>query len=103
MLKLFLQVPISLLSGGRGTMYKVTISKQAVKQFSKIATAYQGAIREAIDGLAEDPRPDGCKKMKGCDETYRIKVGKKYRVIYIIDDGALLVEVIEAGTRGSVY
>ena len=41
-------------------------------------------VQDAIDGLPENPRPDGARKLAG-EELYRIRVGN-WRVIYAIDD-----------------
>lgn len=55
----------------------------------------------AIRELAEDPRPDGCKKLKARD-GYRIRVGN-FRVVYTVGDGRITVVVIKIGARGDVY
>ena len=55
----------------------------------------------AIRELAEDPRPDGCKKLKA-EDGYRIRVGD-FRVVYTVDDGRITVVVVEIGARGDVY
>ena len=52
--------------------------------------------------LAEDPRPLGCKKLKGRKDQWRIRVGD-YRVVYTIDDAKLLVEVTRVRHRSEVY
>lgn len=31
------------------------------------------------------PRPDGCRKLVGSEDTFRIRIGD-YRVIYTVDD-----------------
>ena len=51
--------------------------------------------------LELDPRPSGCKKLKGRD-AYRIRIGD-YRVIYEIQDSRLMVTVITIGHRREVY
>jgi mRNA interferase RelE/StbE len=51
--------------------------------------------------LEQDPRPPGCKKLKGRD-AWRIRIGD-YRVIYEINDGHLIVTVITIGHRREVY
>jgi mRNA interferase RelE/StbE len=58
-------------------------------------------ILRAIRKLADNPRPSGCKKLKGRDE-YRIRVGD-YRVIYEIHDDVLIVLVIKVAHRREVY
>lgn len=39
------------------------------------------------------------KKSKG---LFRLRVGE-YRIIYSVDDGKLIVYVIDAGNRGQIY
>ncbi len=52
--------------------------------------------------LAEEPRPDGVKKLAGSDDLYRVRVGD-YRIIYQIRDATVLVVIIRVGHRGDVY
>ena len=49
-----------------------------------------------------EPRPAGCKKLKGGDAEWRIRVGD-YRVVYVIDDAKLLVTVTRIRNRSDVY
>lgn len=56
----------------------------------------------AIGALATTPRPPGCRKLEGEDRLWRIRVGD-HRIIYTIDDGALLILVITVGNRREVY
>ncbi|WP_442949744.1 type II toxin-antitoxin system RelE family toxin [Nostoc sp.] len=55
-----------------------------------------------MQDLAVEPRPDGVKKLESELSLYRIKVGD-YRVIYQIQDDALLVSVVKAKHRREVY
>lgn len=55
----------------------------------------------SIAALANNPRPAGCKKLKG-RQAYRIREGN-YRIIYEINDKMLSVKVIEAGDRKEIY
>jgi uncharacterized protein len=52
--------------------------------------------------LGQKPRPDGVTKMKGEENTYRLRV-KKYRIIYEIRDEQLIVLVIKVGHRREGY
>jgi mRNA interferase RelE/StbE len=58
-------------------------------------------LKNSIYALAENPRPTGCKKLKGRD-SYRIRVAD-YRVIYEIADKVLSIEVIAIGHRRNIY
>ncbi len=55
-------------------------------------------IRIVVRGLALEPRPYGAKKLKGRENTYRLRVGK-YRILYEIIDKTSTVVVIEIVRR----
>lgn len=55
-----------------------------------------------LENLASNPRPSGCKKLRGGDAEWRIRVGD-WRVVYTIDDEKLLVEVTRIRHRSEVY
>jgi mRNA interferase RelE/StbE len=55
-----------------------------------------------IEALAENPRPPGCKKLRGATDLWRIRVGN-YRVVYQVADAVLLVEIRAIGDRKDVY
>lgn len=60
--------------------YIIKLSKNAVKQLDKFSDNIANPILKAVGNLQKDPRPVGCKKLKGRD-SYRIRIGN-YRVIY---------------------
>lgn len=55
-----------------------------------------------LEGLASEPRPQGCKKLKGGDNEFRIRIGD-YRAVYEIDDAAKTVDVTRIAHRREVY
>ena len=81
--------------------YDIIIEKPARKEIQKINQADQLLIVEAIGELANEPRPIGCKKLKG-RTAWRIRVGN-YRIIYEIQDNVLIVTVVTVGHRRDVY
>ncbi|MBD2247430.1 type II toxin-antitoxin system mRNA interferase toxin, RelE/StbE family [Nostoc sp. FACHB-888] len=83
-------------------IYEVKFTKGAIKMFKKLSQELQDRIQTKIDDLAIEPRPNGVKKLKGEENSYRIRVGD-YRVIYDIFDDVLLVSVVEVGHRSEVY
>ncbi|MHC5676487.1 type II toxin-antitoxin system RelE family toxin [Nostoc sp.] len=83
-------------------IYEVKFTKGARKMFRKLSQELQDRIQTKIDDLAIEPRPNGVKKLKGEENSYRIRVGD-YRVIYDIFDDVLLVSVVEVGHRSEVY
>jgi mRNA interferase RelE/StbE len=81
--------------------YKVSLKKAAIKALENISEPYYSNIKTAIYNLAENPRPQGYKKLTGRD-GYRIRISD-YRVIYDIYDDILLVDVINLGHRKDIY
>jgi len=59
-----------------------------------------GRIDDAIQALAVDPRPRGCKKLEGrrFQNLYRIRVGD-WRILYAIEDERLIVLILEVIRR----
>lgn len=82
-------------------IYNIQISRTAQKQLAKINNPFFKAISDKILLLKTDPRPSGCKKLKG-DESWRIRVSD-YRIIYEIQDNILQIIVIEIDHRKQVY
>lgn len=81
--------------------YTVVLTKTAQKQLDKLPDSVADGLLRAIDELAHEPRPDGCKKLKG-RLGYRIRKGD-YRIIYDVADDVLIVSVIAIGHRRHIY
>jgi mRNA interferase RelE/StbE len=83
-------------------VYRIEFTRQAERQFKALPRNIQTRLKSHIDRLIEDPRPSGAYKLSGKDDLYRIRVGD-YRVIYAVQDKALLILVLKVGHRGNVY
>ena len=83
-------------------IYEIKFESAAGKELSKLPNAHQLSIVEKIKALKYEPRPHGCKKLKGHNRMYRIRIGN-YRVIYDIYDNVLTVLVLHIGHRKDVY
>jgi mRNA interferase RelE/StbE len=83
--------------------YRVLIKASAAKEIEAVDPKKdRQRIVAAIRSLADNPRPPGCEKLAGEDDRYRIRVGR-YRVIYLVGDGELVVVVVRVGHRKDVY
>ncbi len=82
-------------------MYTVRLERQARKALAALAQPDYSRMSAAIRALAQNPRPTGCRKLSGY-AAWRIRVGN-YRVIYEINDGNLVVAVVDIGHRRDVY
>lgn len=79
--------------------YKIEIDKKAAKFILKQSKPNRERILKAIYQL---PSSGDIKQMKGHDDLFRLRVGD-YRIIYTVDNGKLIVYVIDVGNRGQIY
>lgn len=82
--------------------YDIHIAKSVLKSLKALPTSDVKKIVAAIQSLALDPFPDGCRKLSGERSTYRVRQGN-YRVIYEIDGGKLRILILKVGHRKDVY
>jgi mRNA interferase RelE/StbE len=82
--------------------YRVELTRSAERDLRRIDKSQVPTIYRRLEGLSEDPRPHGVKKLSGADRTYRIRIGD-YRIVYEIEEDILLVLVIRVAHRKDVY
>ena len=82
--------------------YKLEITASAERALARLPKADKVRVALAIAGLAAVPRPGGCRKLKGQEDIYRIRVGM-YRVVYAIDDRRIVIVVLKLGHRRDIY
>ena len=82
-------------------LYTVSIKRSAQKALIRLPENDYQRVFAAIEALANDPRPEGSKKLKGRD-GWRLRIGN-YRVIYEINDRALTVLVVDVVHRREAY
>jgi mRNA interferase RelE/StbE len=83
-------------------MYRVFLERAAEKQLKQLSAKLHDRVIAAIQPLAKNPRPTGCRKLTGADYDWRIRVGD-YRIVYEIDDGLGEVRVNRIRHRREVY
>jgi mRNA interferase RelE/StbE len=59
-------------------------------------------IEIAIDQLGEEPRPPGAKRLVGCDDEWRLRIGD-YRVRYVVDGSVRRITVARVAHRREAY
>jgi mRNA interferase RelE/StbE len=82
--------------------YSLEIKPSAGKELDALSDALFARIDRKIVTLADNPRPAGCKKLRGYKDQWRIRVGD-YRILYTIDDGEKRVAITRAAHRKDVY
>lgn len=80
-------------------MYRIIIKKRAKKFIDKLPANERRRVALAIQQL---PNGEDIKKLKGHSDLLRLRVGD-YRIIFSVDNGELIVYVIDAGNRGEIY
>lgn len=79
--------------------YQIIIKKPAKKFIDRLPMNEKKRIVAAIEKL---PEGEDIKRLKGHSDLLRLRVGE-YRIIYTVDNGKLIVCVIDAGNRGEIY
>jgi mRNA interferase RelE/StbE len=82
--------------------YSVVLKSSAQKELDALDDPVFRRIDRKILALAENPRPAGCKKLKGYRDQWRIRIGD-WRVVYFIDDSAKRVSITRVAHRREVY
>lgn len=80
----------------------VSFRRSAEKDVRKLDRTVQRRVLRAIDGLAGEPRPDGCRRLVGSEDAFRIRVGD-YRVNDTVDDVVRIVAIENVRHRREAY
>ena len=81
--------------------FELRFKPSVAKDLRGISKTEVRRVLKRIEALADDPRPAGCEKLTGRD-LHRIRQGV-YRIVYSVDDAAVVIEVIKVGHRREVY
>jgi mRNA interferase RelE/StbE len=84
------------------TDYAITFARSARKELEELDTTVVSRIFQKIEALAREPRPAGCRKLKGSRDLWRIRIGD-YRVLYAVNDNECLVDMIAVRHRSKAY
>lgn len=82
--------------------FAITFARSARKYLAKLPSQMADKILDEIEKLVSNPRPAGCKRLKGFKHLWRIRSGD-YRVIYSINEGTRVVDISIVRHRKDVY
>jgi mRNA interferase RelE/StbE len=82
--------------------YSITFVRSARKELESLNASLVQRIFPKIEALAKEPRPKGCRKLRGEKNLWRIRVGE-YRVIYAIYDDKNVVDILAVRHRSAAY
>lgn len=82
--------------------WTIQISRDAEKVMRRLPDNIVRRIDRKILALADNPRPEGCKKLEGYENTYRVRMGD-WRISYVLEEDRLIILVLEVAPRGNAY
>jgi mRNA interferase RelE/StbE len=82
--------------------YAVNFRRSAEKDLRRLNTSTERRVLRAIDLLATEPRPAGCRKLVGSENAFRLRIGD-YRVIYTIEHAVPEITSESIRHRREVY
>ncbi|MFZ2451167.1 MAG: type II toxin-antitoxin system RelE/ParE family toxin [Methylovulum miyakonense] len=83
--------------------FEIFFKPSAEKELLKLPNPVVAELLATIYQLADNPYPDGAKKLKGRKPPcFRVRVGN-YRIIYEIKNQQLLVHILAVGHRKDIY
>ncbi len=83
-------------------LYKIEWKKSAINELKSLPKQVIKRVIKKVKELEKNPTPKGVKKLLGCERFYRLRVGK-YRIVYEIKKGKLIIFIIKVGHRKNVY
>jgi len=82
--------------------YRIEFKADARRKLLGLDRPIRRRVEARINALADDPRPHGVETLTGPERLYRVRVGD-YRIVYAIEDRALVVLVVRVGHRREIY
>lgn len=82
--------------------YAVSFVRSARKELESLPNEMIKRILAKIESLEKNPRPTGCKKLKGGRDLWRLRVGE-YRIIYSVLDREIRIEIVAVRHRRKAY
>lgn len=82
--------------------YTITFARSARKELERLSANIVSRIFPKIEALAQNPRPLGCRRLRGFENLWRIRTGD-YRVIYQVFDDEMVVDIVAVRHRSQAY
>lgn len=83
-------------------MFEIELSNSAQKDLDRLKGKIWNRIRNILVGLEENPRPYNAIKLRGSENSYRIRIGD-YRIVYDVNDNKCLVLILRVYHRRNIY
>ena len=78
--------------------HHVEVSPAAQRNLQRISPQFRDRIETATYSLADDPYPPGSLKLRGEEDTWRVRVGR-FRIVYEVHADMLVVVRLKVARR----
>jgi mRNA interferase RelE/StbE len=82
--------------------YELLIERNAEKDLKKLKISLFTKITTKIKDLADNPHPQGSRKITGSQNDWRLRIGN-YRVLYEIDNKTKTIKIMRVKHRREAY
>lgn len=79
--------------------YEVFVDERVEENLVRFPRDVARSIDKTLLALRGNPRPRGCRRIRGTKDSWRIVVCKDCRILYRVDDEAKVVEVYKITRR----
>lgn len=83
--------------------WQVILPTSAQRQLDQLPDNVRDEVMEEILALEDDPLPEGNVALRGNRNLYRIRVARRYRVIYQISEREKRILIRRVRSRGNAY
>lgn len=78
--------------------YHVDLTPEARREVKALSGHLRAQALDAFEMLANDPRPDRSRELRGKPGIYRVWLAGRWRIAYSIDDAAAVVTILRVRT-----
>ena len=82
--------------------YKVTLKRAAIEDLRSLPKNVLGRVQAHLNELADNPQPQGVKKIVGEERMYRVRVGD-HRIVYDLYPDTQVIDVLFVRHRKDAY
>ena len=86
------------MASSRASSYSVVLTTSAARELHGLPVGVVARMMPRLEHLASAPRPPGCKKLRGGDKEWRIRIGD-YRIHFTADRAKHTVFVLRVLLR----
>ena len=83
--------------------WEISYRSSVEKDLARLPQQVRVHVLKKIVELGDDPIPPGCKKLRGSQHRYRLRVAGDYRVVYSLFRENRLIKIEFVGHRKDAY